>query len=138
LYPSICLLEQTVISVGRGTPFPFQAIGNPELKSLPFQFTPVNIPGVAVKPPHENKLCYGLDLRQVSVPEKLDLHYLIDMYNLYPEKDKFFIGMFDKIAGNDIFKQQIKDGLTEDQIRATWKSGLDQYKKMREKYLLYP
>jgi uncharacterized protein YbbC (DUF1343 family) len=138
LYPSVCLLEQTVISVGRGTPFPFQAIGNPELKSFPFQFTPVTIEGVAKNPPHENKVCYGLDLRQATVPRKLDLHYLFQMYAAYPEKDKFFIGMFDKIAGNDIFRQQIKNGLTEEQIRESWKTDLDTYSKMREKYLLYP
>jgi uncharacterized protein YbbC (DUF1343 family) len=139
LYPSVCLLEQTVISVGRGTEFPFQALGNPELKSYAFQFTPVTIPGVAVNPPHENKICYGLDLRTAKVPDdKIDLHYIFEMYKAYPEKDKFFIGMFDKILGNDVFKQQLKNGLTEDQIRETWKQDLMQYGKMRTQYLLYP
>jgi len=138
LYPSICLLEQTVISVGRGTEFPFQVIGNPLLKSLPFQFTPVTIKGVAMNPPHENKLCYGLDLRNAEVPKRLDLHYVLDMYKIYPEKEKFFIGMFDKIAGTDTFKQQIKDGLTEQQIRDSWAADLATYQKMRAKYLLYP
>jgi uncharacterized protein YbbC (DUF1343 family) len=138
LYPSICLLEQTAISVGRGTEFPFQVIGSPLLKSLPFQFTPVTIEGVAKNPPHENKLCYGLDLRKAEVPKRLDLHYLLEMYKIYPEKDKFFIGMFDKIAGTDVFKQQIKNGLTEQQIRDSWADGLETYQKMRAKYLLYP
>jgi uncharacterized protein YbbC (DUF1343 family) len=139
LYPSVCLLEQTVISVGRGTEFPFQVLGNPELKSYSFQFTPVTIPGVAVNPPHENKRCYGLDLRTAKVPnDKIDLRYIFEMYQAYPEKDKFFIGMFDKILGNDTFKQQIKNGLTEAQIRETWKPGLEQYGKIRAKYLLYP
>jgi len=128
-----------VISVARGTDFPFQALGNPELKSYSFQFTPVTIPGVAVNPPHENKLCYGLDLRKASVPkDKIDLHYIFEMYNAYPHKDKFFIGMFDKIMGNDIFKKQLQDGLTETQIRESWKEGLTQYGKIRAKYLLYP
>jgi uncharacterized protein YbbC (DUF1343 family) len=138
LYPSVCLLEQTAISVGRGTEFPFQVIGSPLLKSLPFQFTPVTIEGVAKNPPHENKLCYGLDLRKAEVPKRLDLHYLLEMYKIYPEKDKFFIGMFDKIAGTDVFKQQIKNGLTEQQIRDSWADGLETYQKMRAKYLLYP
>ncbi|RAV98365.1 exo-beta-N-acetylmuramidase NamZ family protein [Pseudochryseolinea flava] len=139
LYPSVCLLEQTVISIGRGTEFPFQVLGNPLLKSYAFQFTPINMPGVAVNPPHENKLCYGLDLRQASVPtDKIDLQYIFEMYKAYPEKDKFFIGMFDKIMGNDVFKKQLKDGLTEAQIRDSWKDGLAQYEKMRAKYLLYP
>jgi uncharacterized protein YbbC (DUF1343 family) len=67
LYPSICLFEGTVISLGRGTPSPFQVLGNPELKGMSYQFTPVTIKGVAVNPPQENKLCYGVDLRNVAV-----------------------------------------------------------------------
>jgi uncharacterized protein YbbC (DUF1343 family) len=139
LYPSVCLLEQTAISIGRGTPYPFQVIGNPLLKNMPFSFTPVTIEGVAKNPPHENKVCYGLDLRTAKVPPRLDLHYLLDMYKLYPEKDKFFItGSFDRLVGTTVLKQQIKDGLTEEQIRETWKKDLATYKVMRAKYLLYP
>jgi len=138
LYPSLCLLEGTVISVGRGTNMPFQVLGNPELKDMVFQFTPVSIPGMSIHPPHENKLCYGLDLRSVTVERKLDLRYLLRMYNAYPKKEKFFTGYFDKLAGTPMLKQQIQDGLTEDQIRATWQHELDEYNTMRKKYLLYP
>lgn len=137
LYPSICLFEGTVISLGRGTPFPFQALGNPELKNMTFQFTPVTIKGVAVNPPQENKLCYGVDLRNVAVERKIDLKYLFMMYNAYPDKEKFFIPYFDILAGTPKLKQQIKDGLTEEQIRASWKPELDAFKIKREKYLLY-
>lgn len=138
LYPSICLFEGTVISVGRGTPFPFQALGNPELKEMSFTFTPVAIKGVAVKPPHENMLCYGIDLRNAKPERKIDLSYLFKMYNAYPDKEKFFLPYFDILAGTPMLKQQIKDGLTEDQIRESWKKDLDRYKEIRKKYLLYP
>ena len=142
LYPSLCFFEGTAISVGRGTDSPFQIIGNPLLKQLEFTFKPVTIPGVAVNPPHENQLCYGIDLRKATVQKKMDLSYLIRMYNLYPDKDNFFTNPFDKnyidkLAGTDRFKQQVREGMTEDQIRASWKDELDAYKKMREKYLLY-
>jgi uncharacterized protein YbbC (DUF1343 family) len=137
LYPFICLFEGTVISLGRGTPSPFQVLGNPELKNMEYQFTPVTIPGVAVKPPHENKLCYGMDLRNVAVERKIDLSYLFKMYNAYPNKEKFFLPYFDVLVGNTTLKQQIKDGLTETQIRESWKAGLDAYKEKREEYLLY-
>jgi uncharacterized protein YbbC (DUF1343 family) len=137
LYPFICLFEGTVISLGRGTPSPFQVLGNPELKNMDYQFTPVTIPGVAVKPPHENKVCYGLDLRNVVVERKIDLSYLSKMYQAYLDKEKFFLPYFDILAGNTTLRQQIKDGLTEEQIRKSWKVGLDAYKKKREKYLLY-
>jgi uncharacterized protein YbbC (DUF1343 family) len=138
LYPSICLFEGTVISLGRGTPFPFQALGNPELKNMNFQFTPVTIKGVAVNPPQENKLCYGIDLRNVAIERKINLSYLFTMYAAYPDKEKFFTPYFDILAGTPKLKQQIKDGLTEDQIRATWKTDLDAFKKKRAAYLLYP
>jgi uncharacterized protein YbbC (DUF1343 family) len=138
LYPSICLFEGTVISLGRGTPFPFQVLGNPELKNMPFTFTPVTIKGVAVKPPHENKVCYGIDLRAEKPERKINLNYLFTLYTAYPDKDKFFIPYFDILAGTPVLKQQIKDGLTEEQIRASWEPKLGQYKEMRKKYLLYP
>lgn len=138
LYPSICLFEGTVISLGRGTPFPFQVLGNPELKNMPFTFTPVTIKGVAVKPPHENKLCYGIDLRTEKPEKRINLSYLITMYNAYPDKEKFFIPYFDILAGTSALKQQIKDGLTDEQIRASWEPKLGEYKEMRKKYLLYP
>jgi uncharacterized protein YbbC (DUF1343 family) len=74
----------------------------------------------------------------MQVERKFDLGYLLKFYNLYPDKEKFFINSFDRLAGNSILKQQIKDGLTEAQIRETWKKDLDAYKEKRKKYLLYP
>jgi uncharacterized protein YbbC (DUF1343 family) len=138
MYPYICLFEGTVISLGRGTMMPFQILGNPELKGMPFQFTPVSIKGMSVTPPLQNQLCYGLDLRHAPISRSVDLSYLFQMYQAYPHKDKFFIPYFDILAGTTTLKQQIKDGLTEEQIRATWKPGLDAYKLKRQKYLLYP
>lgn len=138
LYPSLCLFEGTVISLGRGTPFPFQVLGNPELKNMSFEFTPVTIKGVAVKPPQENKLCYGIDLRKVAVEKKINLSYLLMFYKAYPDKEKFFIPYFDILAGTNTLKQQIKDGLTEEQIRESWKNGLEEFRAKREKYLMYP
>lgn len=138
LYPSICLFEGTTISLGRGTDFPFQAIGHPDLRDMPFQFTPVTIPGMALNPPQENKLCFGLDLREVSIPDKMDLHYVIDMYKAFPEKEKFFIPFFERLAGGPVLREQIQKGLTEDEIRSTWQADLDNYKAMRKQYLLYP
>ncbi len=137
LYPSICFFEGTVISLGRGTPFPFQVLGNPELKGMPFEFTPVPIKGFTVHPPQENKLCYGIDLRTVRVERKLDLSYLLKFYQLYPDKEKFFLPYFEKLAGTDVLRRQIKDGLTEEEIRDSWKGDLDAFKVKRAKYLLY-
>lgn len=137
LYPSLCLFEGTVVSVGRGTQQPFLIIGNPEFKDMPFSFTPRPIPGMSNEPPQEGKTCYGLDLSKVEVEPRITLKYLIDFYQRYPEKDKFFIGSFDRLAGTPELKEQIRKGMTEEQIKATWKTGLETYGEMRKKYLLY-
>jgi uncharacterized protein YbbC (DUF1343 family) len=138
LYPSVCFFEGTALSLGRGTQIPFQIIGHPDLKNMPFQFTPVDIPGMAIDPPLENKLCYGLDLRTVEVPRKIALHYLIDMYNAFPDKENFFVPHFARWAGSNLLAKQIKDGLTEEQIRESWQKDLEAYKVKRKQYLLYP
>lgn len=137
LYPSLCLFEGTVVSVGRGTKIPFLIIGNPELTTLPFTFTPEPIAGMSTHPPHQGKLCYGLDLREVEVEPRIDLSYLIDFYNRYPEKDKFFNSAFDRLAGTPVLKQQIVDGLSEAEIRESWEADLDIYRATRAKYLIY-
>jgi uncharacterized protein YbbC (DUF1343 family) len=137
LYPSTCLFEGTVISVGRGTKTPFEILGNPSLKNQPFQFKPESIDGMAKNPPFENKICYGVDLRTQTI-EGLSLTYLIRMYRAYPDKEKFFIPYFDKLAGNKILKEQVKQGLSEEDIKDTWRKELSQFKAKRKKYLLYP
>lgn len=151
LYPTLCLFEGTVISQGRGTYFPFTVLGNPLLKDkYSFSFTPVSIPGMSEAPLHMNQTCYGLDLRNYDINKlrkegKLHLQWMIDMYNAYPDKEKFFdfhqsraMGNIDRLAGTDQFQKQIKAGLSEAAIRKTWEPGLSNYKKMRKKYLLYP
>jgi len=137
LYPALCLFEGTVISVGRGTKTPFEILGNPSLKNQPFQFKPESIDGMAKNPPFENKICYGVDLRTQTI-EGLSLTYLIRMYRAYPDKEKFFIPYFDKLAGNKILKEQVKQGLSEEDIKDTWRKELSQFKAKRKKYLLYP
>ena len=138
LYPSLCLFEGTVISVGRGTQTPFLVIGNPEFSDMPFQFTPVPIPGMSNEPPHKGKVCYGLDLSNAAVPQRIDLQYLLAFYNRYPDKEKFFTGSFNRLAGTPELQKQIRDGLTEEQIRATWQTGLAEFNALRQKYLMYP
>lgn len=141
LYPSICFFEGTNISLGRGTTFPFQVYGSPLLPDNGFSFTPESVPG-AKNPPLLGIKCYGTDLRNaiekklVPKPE-LNLDWVIDAYNDFPKKDKFFTSYFDVLAGGPGLRVQIQKGMNSEQIRATWKDGLDKYSKVREKYLLY-
>jgi len=151
LYPSLCLFEGTVISQGRGTYFPFTVLGSPALKgSYNFSFIPRSIKGMSETPLHQDKICYGIDLRDydcraLAVKKQINLNWLIEFYRAYPEKDKFFdarqsnqIGNFDKLAGTNLLRQQIIAGKCEEEIRNSWEPGLSEFKKVRSKYLLYP
>ena len=138
LYPSLCLFEGTVISIGRGTQKPFLVVGNPEFQDLPYSFTPREIPGMSNNPPHEDEVCYGLDLSNVSVERRINLQYLLDFYKKYGEKDKFFTPYFNTLAGTPLLQQQIRAGFTEDQIKETWQDDLRSFQEKRKKYLIYP
>jgi uncharacterized protein YbbC (DUF1343 family) len=141
LYPSICFFEGTNISLGRGTLFPFQVYGSPKLPDTGFSFTPESVPG-AKNPPLLGQKCYGADLRNAIrdklVPSpQLNLEWVIDAYRNYPEKDNFFTPYFDVLASGPVLREQIRKGMSAEEIRATWKDGLEKFGKIREKYLLY-
>jgi len=139
LYPSLCLFEGTAISLGRGTDKPFQQFGHPSFPKTLYHFTPASLPG-AKNPPLLNQTCYGYDLSNTNVTKnKLSLHWIIQAYKLFPDKEHFFLAnnFFNRLAGNDTLQQQIKDGLTEDQIRQSWQPSLNNFKTIRKKYLLY-
>ena len=139
LYPSICFFEGTEVSVGRGTDKQFQVIGSPNPKNGNFTFTPEDKPG-AKNPPQKGKLCYGEDLSKMDARSQgFTLKYVIDYYQKSTDKAKFFSSpsFFDKLAGSDTLRKQIMAGLTESQIRASWKADLDKYKAIRKKYLMY-
>lgn len=143
-YPSLCFFEGTVVSVGRGTEVPFAIYGHPDVKSAETAFTPEPMPG-AKYPKLEGKNCKGFfaptSFEEYSKPYQLNLSYLIDMYaQLKDRKEPFFLknAFFDKLAGTDILRKQIKKGMNEEEIRATWKADIQAFKNIRKRYLLYP
>lgn len=143
LYPSICFFEGTEISLGRGTDKPFQQFGSPAFPSDLYSFTPRSMEG-AKNPPLLNQTCYGYDLSQVDAVKeingRLQLKWLMKAYELYPDKNHFFLATnyINKLAGTGNLMQQIKNGKTEKEIRASWEPALGNFKKIRKKYLLYP
>ena len=137
LYPSLCLFEQTIVSIGRGTPYPFQLIGHPNYDNTSFSFTPKSVTAES-KPKLENEKCFGIDLKKIKVKKELNIKYLIDFYNRLKSTNSDFFGKyFYRIAGNKILENQIKNGISEREIRLSWKADIDNYKKIRKKYLLY-
>ena len=141
LYPSLCFAEGTVLSCGRGTEFPFQVLGAPEMPDTGFSFTPQPSFGSS-DPKYNGMVCYGIDLRNamedsiVPGPE-MNPGWIIDAYNAYPDKEGFFTGYFDTLAGSSTLREQIISGMNADEIRQTWIEELDKFKQVRKKYLLY-
>jgi uncharacterized protein YbbC (DUF1343 family) len=137
LYPSVCLFEGTIMSVGRGTSFPFQVAGYPDSIAGNFEFTPQSTEG-ASKPKYEGKTCFGRDYRSVTPAPHFTLSFLLDFYYKLGRKYDFFNNYFDKLAGTRELQKQIVAGFNEEEIRITWYDELKHYKEIRKKYLLYP
>ena len=140
LYPSTCLFEGTVCSLGRGTDAPFQIYGHPEYKGGEFEFTPRSVSG-AKNPPLKDQLCRGLDLRGVDdeqiISDGFNLEYVIDAYRNLNMGEKFFTRMFLLLTGVDYIKEMIMAGHSADEISARWQDDVEKFKLQRRKYLLY-
>lgn len=144
LYPSTCFFEGTILNEGRGTDKPFQQFGHPLLPTHLHAYTPKPNDGAKTGKCF-NRICYGWDvtadaaLISQSAKPTLQLKYMLESYRLFPGKDSFFLktNTIDKVAGSNLFQQQVKKGLSEDAIRESWEPGLTQFRILRKKYLLY-
>ncbi len=151
LYPSTCLFEGIYLNHGRGTQFPFTVLGAPYLKGIyKFSFKPTGIKGMAETPIFKDEVCYGIDLRNYDTSifrktKQINISWVMELYKASPKKEDFFntklsnqMGTIERLVGVGDFRQQIIDGKSEKEIRASWEPGLSKYKEMRKKYLLYP
>ncbi len=141
LYPSTCLFEGTVVSLGRGTATPFELYGHPLMRDCHFTFTPRPTSG-AKHPPLEGQLCRGVDLSQMPLCEArkigFSLRYVIDAYQKMGCPAGFFTPMFEKLVGVAYVREMIVAGASETAISARWQTDLQRYRQTRAKYLLYP
>ena len=145
LYPSLCFFEGTTVSVGRGTNKPFKQIGHPSLASnYKYKFVPLPNEG-ASNPKLKGESCFGIDLSNVKIKDfrhkgKIELSWLIEFYNNYEDKEKFFLknNWIDKLAGTDELRKMIIQGKTSEEIKEVWKTDLIKFNSARKKYLLYP
>lgn len=142
-YPSLCFLEGTSLSVGRGTDLPFQVVGHPDLENGDTYFLPVSR-AESTNPPLKNRECRGFEVGaqndEVNFRKaKVDLGPLIQAWNDFPDHSSFFLttGFFEKIAGTDQLRTSLLRGATETQIRESWKDGIERFKVIRAKYLIY-
>ena len=155
LYSSTCYFEGTVVSLGRGTQFPFETYGHPAMTGYSFSFVPRSIPG-AKSPQFMDEECHGVDLRRKPLrdiwAEKINLEYVIDAYRNLNMGDKFFgkNNFFELLAGVDWFRSMIEEGLPSTvtassvtsslaaEISARWAPDVEAFKSRRAPYLLYP
>ncbi|MCX6286201.1 MAG: DUF1343 domain-containing protein [Bacteroidetes bacterium] len=143
LYPSLCFFEGTVISVGRGTSTPFEVYGHPGLQGYNFSFTPEAIQGMDSKPMYKDKTCFGENLQKYYEQHpadkgRINLSWLIRAFSALGSRPDFFNPYFDQLAGTASMQEQIIKGMKEEDIRNSWKAGIEAFKKIRERYLLYP
>ena len=140
LYPSTCLFEGTVMSMGRGTDWPFEVYGHPLMPDRGFSFTPQPNAG-SKNPPHSSKRCFGVDLRGVADEsiwsEGINIEYIIDAYNSLSMGDSFFTPMFEKLIGVGYVREMIKAGYSAEAIEAMWSDDVERFKVLRREYLLY-
>ncbi len=140
LYPTTCLFEGTVLSMGRGTEAPFELYGHPDLTGYDYTFTPAPNAGSA-KPPHMGKTCYGEDLRTLSNEEiwaeGINLSYIIEAYHNLAIEEKFFTPMFEKLIGVGYVREMIMAGCSAEEIEARWMEDVEKFKEQRRKYLIY-
>lgn len=141
LYPSVCYFEATPVSLGRGTEFPFEVYGHPDMKGYSFEFTPQSVPG-AKNPPQLGKLCHGVDLRgtdeEAAIAQGINLEYLIDAYRNLGMGDKFFRSFFELLIGRGDIRGMIEEGKSAAEIKATWADDVKKFRRQRAPYLLYP
>ena len=143
LYPSTCYFEGTTVSLGRGTDWPFQVYGHPDMTGYSFEFTPKSRFG-AKTPPQMDKLCHGVDLHNLNaedvIAKGINLEYVIDAYrNLTKNGKQFYLksNFFDLLMGTTQVRQMIADGKSAEEIKATWQADVELFKAQRRPYLLY-
>lgn len=158
IYPGTCLLEGTNVSEGRGTGNPYQLIGAPFIKSKdlakelntmnikgievkPLDFTPKDIPDFVINPKYKGQLCHGVKItvsnRYVFNAVELGINLIYVLHKLYPKQFNFNAELFDRLAGNKVIREQILSNKTPDKIISGWQKDLNNFKKLRKKYLLY-
>ena len=159
LYPGMGLLEGTNLSEGRGTKHPFKYMGAPwlnhvviskELMKLDFDgisidtvtYIPVDIPGAVVNPKYEGEVCKGLKFDVTDGTKFKSVafatHVIALTKKVHPVEFQWSSELrIDRMAGNRLFRESIDSGKAAVEVIDIWNGDLAEFKKKREKYLLY-
>ena len=161
LYPALCWLEPTPVSVGRGTDSAFTLVGAPwygpaanarqgeqwsahGLEATYHEFTPRSLPGKATHPKFQDETCQGLDFQNRVDGQSLflaGLTLLADLYRVHAQQrpgERFFQKGFERWPGTRDLQRQIEAGTSPQEIYQSWQEEVEAFKAIRQAYLLYP
>ncbi len=136
LYPSLGFFEGTIINAGRGTENQFQQYGAPFFPKSDFNYIPQANFG-SKYPKYKGTLCYGVQLNQTKKLDSINIKWLIDAYQKTPKTETFFGNTFTIHAGSPKLEEQLKAGLSAKEINNSWQPKIEEFKKIRTKYLIY-
>ncbi len=149
LYPGVCLLEPTNVSVGRGTDTPFEVIGAPWIdgRKLAEALNRANLPGVRFVPVrftpkssvHKDAECGGVNIiitdRRVFESVITGLELAVHLKKLFPRD--FSVERFNRLLVNQKIFDAFRSGADARAMRQIWESDLNSFRAIRRKYLLY-
>lgn len=150
LYPGVCLVEGTNVSVGRGTDTPFEIVGAPWIdgKKLSDYLNAREIGGVRFVPitftPEAGSKLGGQKLGGVNIvllnrdffdaPE-LGIELASALHTLYP--NQFDMKQMHLLVGSQGVVDEIANGVDPRNIAAEWQEPLQAFIAIRKKYLIY-
>lgn len=146
--------ELKTVNIGVGYTQPFELIGAPWIDAykLAEELNSRKLPGVVFRPVgfkpkyhnYANEQCYGVQVHIIDFskvrPVEVGIHIMEALVKLFPQNNIFEntpVASFDKAMGTDQVRLMLKEGISAEEIIKSWKQGLDEFIKKRNKYLLY-
>ena len=156
VYPGMCYFEGTNISEGRGTCKPFEQVGAPYIDSarLSDHLNGLDLPGTLFRPvffqptagKYAGETCQGVQVhvvdRALFEPVRTGFTALDAVRRLWPSDFAWRIPRggihnFDRLAGTDRIRLELDAGTPVDELMAAWEGGLETFRQIRQRYLLY-
>lgn len=160
VFPATVHLEGTELSEGRGTTMPFELNGAPFIDAYSWaaELRKFDFPGVAFREAYfqptfsefAGQTCGGVQIhvtdRNTFTPVIVGIAMVKTVYDMYPDhfqwrqneyEYEFGKNAMDVVSGTDKIRKAIESGASLDEIESSWQAKLDDFKNLREKYLLY-
>ena len=160
VFPATVFLEGTQMSEGRGTTRPFELIGAPYIEAERYgsRLNELGLKGVYFRPTyfqptfqkHAGTTCGGVQIHVLDREEfepvisgvailRVALDFYGDQFKWKepPYEYEFERNPFDVIAGTTKLRHDLEGGESLESIEASWREGIDTFRREREPYLLY-